>query len=131
MTALSPVSALRLYTVPVLNDRESTSIAEDDDYFYDLIPMAFNHRLVMTPKKNTRVWDYGWCYDSALAAIACVHVWNPETQNEPLGWKKRPTGEVVRTAPRADADPQYNRPRCLHGNYPSDGPCRTDPYCGK
>lgn len=118
-----------IYDEPVPNDREGFTLAEDDEHFYDLVPMVFNHRLVMTPKADTRLWFYGWCYDTALAATAAMKVWTPETQNEPLGWKKRP-GRFLRTAPRTDEEPQHNRPRCIHGRYPDDGPCEKDPFCG-
>lgn len=122
-------STLVRYDQPVANDRESMTIAEDDKYFYDAVPMVFNWRLVMTPKDNTWMWEFGWCYDTPTALATSMLLWTPETQNEPLGWKKRPTGDV-RTAPRADEDPEYNRPRCVHGHYLADGRCKTDPFCG-
>ncbi|MFE4863267.1 hypothetical protein [Streptomyces sp. NPDC056670] len=126
MTTIAPL----VYDELVRNDREGFTIAEDDEYFYDALPYAFNWRLVMTPKADPRVWDYGWCYDGSASLILAMRVWNPETQNEPLGWKKRPTGRTARIAPRAGTEPKYNRPRCVHGHYPADGPCSTDPYCG-
>ena len=49
--------------------------------------------------------------------------WDPDTQDEPTGWHKRPT-TPARQAPRRDEQPDYNRPRCVHGCYLHDG-CRT------
>lgn len=116
-------TTLRLYDTPVPNDREGFTIAEDADHWYDMIPMTFNHRLVLTPKTDPRFWDYGWCYNNPTEVLLAMKVWNPETQNEPLGWKKRPTYDLVRTAPRAEEEPEYNRPRCEHNHYIGDGPC--------
>lgn len=116
---------MRLYDAAQANDRDCVTLAEDAEHYYDLVPMLFNHRLVMTPKADTRVWEYGWCYPSAAAALAAIRVWDPDTQNEPLGWHKRPTPSA-RTAPRAETAPDYNRPRCVHGHY-TDRPCVTDP----
>lgn len=117
---------MRIYDEPATNDRECLTLAEDDEHYYDLIPMLFNYRLVMTPKDNTGIWDWGWCYPDALTAIAALHIWDPTTQNEPQFWRKRPT-RAARRAPTADRDPHYNRPRCAHGHHPADGPCPTDP----
>lgn len=123
-------TALRRYEELVANDRKTLTIAEDDEYYYDAIPMLYNWRLVMTPKDNQLSWDYGWCFAGPIELRLAMLAWDPETQNEPLGWKKRPTGIRTRTAPRADEDPSTNRPRCVHGHYPDDGPCETDPFCG-
>lgn len=123
------MSSLRLYEQPVPNGRESFTIAEDDEHFYDLVPMLFNHRLVITPKESLYRWVWGWCFDGPVEAILAMRVWDPETQNEPVGWKKRPTSLTVRQAPRADEDPEHNRHRCIHGDYPDDGPCTKAQYC--
>lgn len=123
------VTSMTVYSQPVANNRDGFTVAEDGEYFYDVIKMLFNQRLVMTPKEYMLGWDYGWCYDDALTVLACLHVWDPQTQSEPLGWKKRAT-HVVRTAPRAETDPEYNRPRCAHGHYRTSGPCKTDRFCG-
>ncbi|WP_371590868.1 hypothetical protein [Streptomyces sp. NBC_00470] len=119
--------SLDLYPQPVENDRECLTLAEDETYYYDAINMLFNWRLVMTPKATPEMWLYGWCYDGQLALTLALKTWDPETQNEPLGWKKRPT-RVVRVAPHPETDTGYNRFRCIHGHYPADGPC-PDPHC--
>lgn len=120
---------MHLYDKPVTNDREGITLAEDDDSYYEAVRMLFNWRLVVTPKSAVGVYSYGWCYDGPAPIAAALKVWDPETQNEPLGWKKRPATQLIRVAPRAGENPEYNRPRCDHGGYPDTGRCVTDPYC--
>ncbi|MFF7198258.1 hypothetical protein ACFZAM_31685 [Streptomyces sp. NPDC008079] len=119
---------LRVYDEPVPNDRQGYTVGEDEHYWYDMIPMVFNHRLVMTPKDAPSGWDWGWCYNGPVELMLAVHMWDPETQSEPIGWKKRPT-HVVRVAPHAEEDPQHNRFRCIHGDYPEDGQCSKEQFC--
>ena len=76
------------------NDRESWTVAETDTHYIDIIPMVLNHRVVMTPKAFTMVWDVGWCYPSLLAALAAVSVWDISTEPEPVGYIKR-VGQVL------------------------------------
>lgn len=120
---------LKVYEQPIRNDRESFTVAEDDEYWYDMLPMMFNHRLVLCPKNNPLVYEWAWCFNGPLELGAAVHVWDPDTQNEPVGWKKRPSELRSRVAPRAEEDSQYNRFRCIHGSYPEDGPCVVAEYC--
>jgi hypothetical protein len=128
MTQPAKTTSFRVYDTPVPNGREGYTLAEDDTYLYELLPMSFNCRLVITPKDSPLTYEYGWCYSSAVGVRAAVQVWDPETQNEPLGWHKRAL--LPRVAPRAEEDPHHNRPRCAHGRYPADGPCGIDQFCG-
>lgn len=122
---------MHLYDKPVANaEIQGLTLAEDDQHLYDAVPMLLNWRLLVTPKATPGMWTYGWCYDGRTPIAAALKVWDPQTQNEPLGWKKRPATMAIRVAPRmAEGDPHYNRPRCEHGGYPDDGPCATDPFC--
>lgn len=99
-------------------------LAADDTHRYLWLWHGFNIRLVAVPIDDQLGYDHGWCYprDPGLVADA-VSIWNPETQDEPLGWHKRPT-HPVRRAPRRDEAPDHNRPRCVHGCYIHTG-CRT------
>jgi hypothetical protein len=105
-------------------------VAADKDHFYVLVPMfGNNYRLVLSPLEDISDWTYGWCYEGDLAPMLALRVWDPQTENEPVGWKKRPTARI-RIAPDAAAKPEYNRPRCVHGNYMADRVdwgCRTAP----
>lgn len=104
-------------------------LGEDDDYRYVMMVMIFNYRLVMVPKDDPMMWEWGWCFSGPKELLAGLHVWNPDTQHEPLGWKKRPTELRSRVAPQAEEDPEYNRFRCIHGDYPEDGPCSKAHMC--
>lgn len=126
--------SFRLYDEPVPNDRggEFTPMftaGEDDLYWYDFARYGFNHRLMLTPKAAPQGWDWAWCFRGPRELVAGLFVWNPETQNEPLGWHKRPTYLRSRVAPRAAEQPEYNRLRCIHGCYPEDGICGVDRFC--
>lgn len=113
---------------------ESWVIAEDDEWFY-MVTRGVRNQLVMTPKRGqdqapARAWTYGWNFRSFAAATAAVSTWDPATEDEPMGWYRRPTHFTRRRrAPRRFEKPEYNRPRCRHGSYMQD-PCAVDPvYC--
>lgn len=105
---------------------EGTELAADDTHRYVWIWQGFNIRLITVPRGEDGNWgyDHAWCFprDPALVAQA-VADWNPDTQDEPTGWHKRPT-RPVRRAPRREEEPEHNRPRCVHGCYLDEG-CRT------
>ena len=75
---------------------EAWFIKEGEDYFVHVIPMIYNDRIVLTPKKPDGDpepgYDYGWCYakvrDGSLA-VAYALAWTPETEAEPVGWIKQ------------------------------------------
>ncbi|GGZ23778.1 hypothetical protein GCM10010387_16260 [Streptomyces inusitatus] len=98
-------------------------LGEDATHRYLWIWMGSNIRVICVPTGETGGYDHAWCYPRDPAAVeAAVEKWDPETQDEPTGWHKRPTSP--RRAPRRDEEPEYNRPRCEHGCYIADG-CRT------
>ena len=108
-------------------------LGEDEEYRYECWPMFFNDRLVCIPKKDrlSAGWDFGWCFEQnhGLTVAAAFAVWDPEIHSEPVGWHKRASGNI-RQAPYADVcpDSNYNRPRCVHGDYIADG-CERDEFC--
>lgn len=113
------------HPVPIWDDHwQGYELAADDSRRYLWLWHGYNIRLIAVPLDDTLGYDHGWCYprDPALVAAA-VAAWDPDTQDEPTGWHKRPT-MPVRRAPRHDEQPDYNRPRCVHGCYLHDG-CRT------
>lgn len=63
-------------------------------YLVQVMPMLFNDRLVLTPERQPLFHDYGWCYDKGPAAVLAARVWDPQTQGEPVGFKKRVMGEM-------------------------------------
>jgi len=57
-----------------------------------LLSMIWNDRIVLLPLSNPLSWEYGWCYDKAgRAGLMAALVWDPDTEDEPLGFKKRVT----------------------------------------
>lgn len=92
--------------------------------------MLFNHRLVCVPDDGPvpGLAAYGWCYSSMAALVASAAVFDPDTQDEPLGWHKR-AGTDVRRAPNRDQDPEHNRDRCVHGSYLDTRRCERSEFC--
>ncbi|WP_435610019.1 hypothetical protein [Streptomyces sp. C10-9-1] len=103
-------------------------LAAADGMRWIAVPMLVNHRLVGVPDDGDGSAAYGWCYGSLAAIVAAVAVWDPATQDEPLGWHKR-AGEPARRAPERHRDPDHNRARCVHGSYRHTGRCDRTPYC--
>jgi hypothetical protein len=62
---------------------------QTDTHLIDIIPMLFNHRVVLTPKADLRCYDVGWCYPSLVAAVDALAAWDPATEPEPVGYLKR------------------------------------------
>lgn len=105
---------------------QGTELAADATHRYLWLWYGFNIRLIAVPKNDTGAWgyDHGWCYPRDPEAVArAVAAWDPDTQDEPAGWHKRPTSPV-RRAPHRDPEDPYNRDRCVHGCY-LDESCRT------
>jgi hypothetical protein len=92
------------------------------------VRMLFNHRLVCVPDDGLGCAAYGWCYRSLAALITAAAVFEPDTQDEPLGWHKR-AGADIRRAPNRDQDPDHNRPRCVHGSYLGADFCEHADVC--
>lgn len=105
---------------------EGYEYGRDDTHAYVGIWQGFNTRLIAVPHGPDGEWgyDFAWCFPRDLDAIrAAVAAWDPDTQDEPDGWHKRPTREV-RQAPRREEAAEHNRPRCVHGCYVEEE-CRT------
>ncbi|MEW2250414.1 hypothetical protein AB0907_24105 [Streptomyces sp. NPDC006975] len=92
------------------------------------VRMLFNHRLICVPDDGDSNAAYGWCYRSLAALITSAAVFEPDTQDEPLGWHKRAGGDI-RRAPHRDQDPDHNRARCVHGSYYDAGFCEHAEVC--
>lgn len=105
---------------------QGEELAADDTHRYLWIWQGFNIRLIAVPKDDPEClgYDHGWCFPRDPSVVRdAVAEWDPDIEDEPSGWHKRPTVPVRRAPRRAEA-PSYNRPRCVHGCYVHDG-CRT------
>jgi hypothetical protein len=67
------------------------------DETVQVVPMIFNDRIVIGSNPGMG-YEHGWCYDQGIALIAAL-VWDPATEDEPAGYKKRAT-PGRRRAPR-------------------------------
>lgn len=111
---------------PILDEHwQGEELAADDTHRYLWIWQGYNIRLIAVPRQGGEWgYDHGWCFPRDPDVVReAVAEWDPDTEDEPSGWHKRPTSPV-RRAPRRDEYPHYNRPRCIHGCYLHDG-CRT------
>lgn len=110
---------------PIWDDHwQAEELATDDTHRYLWMWHGSNIRLIAVPHGDTMGYDHGWCYPHNPALVtAAVAAWDPDTEDEPAGWHKRPTFPL-RRAPRREEAPDRNQPRCVHGCYIHDG-CRT------
>jgi hypothetical protein len=106
---------------------KAAELATDGTHRYLIVRMGLNHRLIGIDERNMPT--YGWCFKTYHHAYAALLLWEPDTQDEPLFWHKR-AGEP-RRAPGRDHNPDYNRPRCVHGSYLHDRVCDIDPFCSE
>lgn len=105
---------------------EAYEVTSDDTHHFLWMWHGYNIRVIGVPKdvEQAMGYDWAWCYprDPQLV-VERLRAWDLSTQDEPVGWHKRPTARV-RLAPQRDRDLEYNRPRCVHGCYIDEG-CRT------
>lgn len=60
-----------------------------ESWIVAVVPMIYNDRVVLMRHHEWRTgWSAGWCYDKGGAAGLAAAVWDPETQWEPVGYKK-------------------------------------------
>lgn len=80
------------------NGRAGWTIQSTATHHIDLMPMLFNYRIVMTPRRCPGVWDHGWCYEGGsmdeeddLLVVTLIHAlaWDPDKTAEPFGFFKR------------------------------------------
>jgi hypothetical protein len=100
--------------------------AADGEWHYVVERMLYNFRLHAV-RDGSLGPAHGWCYKTLPHAVAALGAWDPDTQDEPLFWHKR--AGLPRRAPERDHDPDYNRPRCVHGSYLHERACDIDPFC--
>jgi hypothetical protein len=68
---------------------ESLVVKETDDWIVSVTPMIYNDRLLLTMRSQYPTgWTAGWCYNKGGAAILAALAWDPDTQHDPVGYKK-------------------------------------------
>src|SRR5690349_9694137 len=73
-----------------VDDFGSIQIGRWGGWFIELTDMAFNERIVLRPE-GTHTYDHGWCFRKGGAAFLSALAWNPLTEAEPSGYKRRAT----------------------------------------
>lgn len=74
---------------PVADGYGVITIGHWQDYTIQIMPMLFNHRLVMTLNENLGIsYDFGWCFPSYAVASIAAAMWDPDTEAEPRGYIK-------------------------------------------
>ena len=104
-------------------------LGESDGVRWLCLPMIFNHRLIgVVNDYDAFGATWGWCFASREQALESFRAWDPETEDEPLGWHKRVTGPV-RQAPELLLNPEHNLSRCRHGSYLDTEKCAVADVC--
>lgn len=62
-------------------------------HYIDVLTMAFNYRIVLTPIEDPSVYDEFWCfagksYADLLRTVLAAMTWDGSTDTEPVGWNK-------------------------------------------
>lgn len=101
--AYSGEKHINFFEQPTTDEYGTVSLGTWGGYLVQILPMIFNDRVVLTPESSPWGYDHGWCYERGVALLA-VLAWDPETEAEPVGYKKRATmglrqaGEKARAA---------------------------------
>lgn len=112
------------------SDISGAIIGRGGDCRWIMVRMAFNWRLIGVPEEREESNpEYGWCFPGLTELKLACFAWDPETQDEPLGWHKR--AGSPRRARHRHQDLAYNRPRCVHGSYLTQASCAVDEFCGE
>ncbi len=68
---------------------QSVVVKVTEHWIVSVAPMIFNDRVLLTSREEYPwTWTAGWCYDKGGAAGLAAAVWDPETEREPIGYKK-------------------------------------------
>lgn len=101
LTTVGQPPAITMLDEVEIDSYSTVRIGHWGGWWVEIAPMAFNDRLVLTPQSFPGVYDYGWCFDKGAAAYLAALIWNPATDAEPVGFKKRATA-LRQAGERAD-----------------------------
>lgn len=96
--------SITFLAMPLTDEWGTLTIGEWGDYLIQIMPMIYNDRLIMTPRNSAVAYHHGWCYDKGGAAYLAALVWDPQTQGEPVGYKKRATAGIREAGAMASDD---------------------------
>jgi hypothetical protein len=68
---------------------QSWVVKRTEHWIVSVSPMLFNDRLYLTSHAGYPLfWAAGWCYDRDGSAFLAAYAFDPETEREPVGYKK-------------------------------------------
>lgn len=72
------------------SDEAQTHVVKvTEDWIVSVTPMIFNDRICLTSHAEwPDEYTAGFCYDKGGSAHLAALVWDPETQDRPVGFKK-------------------------------------------
>jgi hypothetical protein len=80
------------------------AVRQVGDEWLGVLPMTFGKGRLCSGLSFCGHEDL-WCYESLPEALAAMHAWNPENEEEPTGWFRHPiTG---RRRPNGDSLQEY------------------------
>lgn len=69
---------------------QSLVVKETEKWIVSVTPMIFNDRVILTGRDQyPHTYTAGYCYDQGGAAILAAMAWDPETEHDPVGFKKK------------------------------------------
>lgn len=89
---------------PTTDDYGAMTIGTWGGYLIQILTMAFNDRLVMTPMNAVAGYDHGWCFPRGAGALLAALAWDPQTAGEPVGYRKRATAWLRHPGEQAHED---------------------------
>lgn len=68
---------------------EATVVKVTDTWIVSWAPMLFNDRIYLTHRDQyPRLWTAAWCYDKGGSVVLAASAYDPDTQHEPVGYKR-------------------------------------------
>lgn len=68
---------------------QSLVVKETEHWIVSVTPMIYNDRVLLTSRDEyPYCYTAGFCYDKGPVALMAAMVWDPETQHQPVGFKK-------------------------------------------
>lgn len=64
-------------------------VKRTEHWIVSVTPMLFNDRVCLTSHlEYPRTWTAGWCYDQNGSAFLAALAFDPESERQPVGFKK-------------------------------------------
>lgn len=96
-------SPITFYPSVTIDSWGVVTFGEWGGYLFQVHPLGYHDRLVLTPLTNPAVYHYGYDYAKGLVALKAALRWDPQRRGEPNGYirrigGRRLSGQQIRTA---------------------------------